>query len=290
MSTKRDYYKVLGLEKTATKDEIKAAYRTLAKKYHPDVNKSANATEMFQEISEAYEVLYDDTKRQQYDRFGHMENNGGFGGFGGFQQQGGFSSFNGNLNDLFGDIFGGFGFGNFRSANQPMRGKSIHQQVRITLEDVYTGKKLKVKKADNSMIDISIPKGVENGMELRIKDGGHEGRNGGPKGYLILQIIINETAGYEIRGRDLYYQLNINYFDLLLGQKITLNYLDGNELKFKFPECTNPHDLIRIKNKGLPYLNSSRFGDLYISLTPQMPKRLSSRMRKQIEDLKLSFI
>jgi molecular chaperone DnaJ len=359
-NTKRDYYEVLGVSKDSNKDEIKRAYRKLAMKYHPDVNKdNPDAEKHFMEINQAYEVLSDPKKRATYDQFGHAGVDGQAGGFGGF-------SFDDLNNFNFGSIFeemmgggfgGGFGFNNFqRNPNAPRKGRDLVKVVKITLEQVAKGASVTVnvntedpcpvcggkgyeKESDVSICDkchgtgvvnsiqqtpfgtfqskktcnkckgtgkiinkacsnchgkktikvnknikIDIPKGIQDGMELRVKGRGEAGFNGGPTGDLYLKVKIIEAAGIERRDTDLYIKLPMPIIKLMMGTEVHIP-LFGKDIKFDIKAMHDPSDKIRIKGKGLPKFNSAFVGNLYIELIPRLPKKLSRKAKKVLEDI-----
>jgi molecular chaperone DnaJ len=360
MSDKRDYYEILGVAKDANKDEIKRAYRKLAMKFHPDVNKdNPEAEKKFMEINEAYEVLSDPKKRATYDQFGHAGVDGQAGGFGGF-------SFDDLNNFNFGSIFeemmggafnGGFGFNNFqRNPNAPQKGRDIVKVVRISLEQVAKGATVTVnvntedpcpvcngkgyeKETDASICDkchgtgvvnsvqqtpfgtfqskkacpkckgtgkvvnkvchncngkktikvnknikVDIPKGIKDGMELRVRGRGEAGLNGGPTGDLYIKIEVVQQPGIERRENDLYVKLPMPVVKLMTGTEVSIP-LFGKEVKFDIKPMHNPSDKIRIKGKGLPQFNTSYVGNLYVELIPTLPKKLTRKAKKAISEI-----
>ena len=349
---KRDYYEVLGVDKSATEEEIKKAYRQLAKKYHPDVNPSEEAAAKFKEASEAYAVLSDSSKRQQYDQFGHAA----FDGTGGYS--GGGFDFNGaDFGDMFGDIFGDiFGGGRARqNPNGPMKGASIRTSVRISfmesvfgatktlslnLKDpcptcngtgakpgtspkmcpkcggkgqvVYTqqsffgtvrnvqtcpncnggGKIIEEKcttcggsgyTSSRKQIEVTIPAGIRSGMSVRISEKGEPGINGGPRGDLMVEVLVEEDSNYYRQDNDLYTNVNISYAVAALGGSVVIDTVDGKVL-YDVKEGTQTGTRVRLKGKGVPSLQNKNIrGDQYVTLTVETPTKLSKEAKELLE-------
>ena len=285
MATKRDYYEILGVSKSASDAEIKSAYRKLARKHHPDVDKSAGAAEKFKEISEAYQVLSDAQKRKSYDQFGHS----GPTPFGGFGNQGGsrtysWSSGGGNPNvqfdfggfedpfDLFEQIFGGSGFGGFQrrrptyqlsiSFDEAMKG--ISKDVEIEERDQHgrlTRKRLKIK----------VPAGVDNGTKMRFND---------------LDIVFNVSRNLEFlrEGADIFSEITVNIPQLVLGDVFEVNTVQG-KVKVKVPPGTQPGSLVKLKGKGVPRLGTTGHGDHYVRVNLEVPKNPSKQEKQLYEEL-----
>lgn len=292
----KDYYKTLGLEKNASKDDIKKAFRKLAHEHHPDKNKGNSESEKrFKEASEAYSVLSDDQKRAQYDRFGSAgmggggfnPNTGGFGGFdfSGFQQGGGFSFNQGgvefDLGDIFGDLFGG--------GRRPKRGKNITVDVELSFKESIFGteKEINVEKV---RLTVKIPAGIENGQGLRIAGKGEDGPGG--KGDLIVRIWVKEHAHIHKEGFDLVMSAHINLTTALIGGSVDLETLDGI-IEMNIPVGTSHGEILRVKGKGVPYEQAGgifgtggRRGDLLVVTQVKMPKKLSKKAKELIEELK----
>ncbi|MEN9913009.1 MAG: molecular chaperone DnaJ [Candidatus Parcubacteria bacterium] len=290
----KDYYKTLGIEKSASKDDIKKAFRKLAHEHHPDKNKGNAASEQkFKEASEAYSVLSDDTKRAQYDRFGSAgpgnPGQGGFGGFdfSGFQQGGGGFHFNQggvefDLGDIFGEFFGGGG-------RRPRKGRNITVDVELTFKDSIFGieKEISVEK---TKLAIKIPPGIENGQGLRVGGKGEPGE-GGP-GDLIVRVWVKEHAHIRKEGFDLVMEQPIKLTTALAGGSIDLDTLDG-AIELKIPAGTSHGEILRVKGKGVPYENQGsvfgtggRRGDLLVVTHIEMPRKLSKKAKELIEGLK----
>ncbi len=288
----KDYYKSLGVEKNATKDDIKKAFRKLAHEHHPD--KGGNA-EKFKEVSEAYSVLSDDQKRAQYDQFGSAGPTGaGYGGAGGFNAQDfgfDFSGFNQggqnfdfDLGDIFGDFFGG-GFG-----RRQRKGRDISVDLEISFYESVFGAEKQIRLTKNSSgtmkeekFTVTIPAGIDNGQTLRLPNAGETIKDGTP-GDLYIKIHVKKDPLFKKEGKDLVTELNIKLSDALLGAKYTLKTLDG-DIELKVPEGAEFGQILRIKGKGVP-IGGSKRGDLLIKLNIKIPTRLSRKAREDVESLK----
>lgn len=283
----KDYYKILGVDKNASKDDIKKAFRKLAHEYHPDKNKG-NDTK-FKEINEAYTALSDDTKRQQYDTFGSSgpsgfnPNQGGQGGFnaGGFdfsgfarqyQNQNG-QAFEFDLGDIFGDFFGG--------GRRPRRGANITIDVQLSFKESVFGveKELNINK---EKITVKIPAGVENGQGLRVSGKGEAGQGG--KGDLIVRIWVEDHPVFRKEGFNLIMELNLKLTTALLGATLDVETLEG-KIELKIPAGTTHNEILRVRQKGVPDERGRR-GDLLIVTKVEMPRKLSKQAQKLVEDLK----
>lgn len=347
---KRDYYEVLGVSKTATDEEIKKAYRKLAKKYHPDMNPGdKDAEKKFKEASEAYAVLSDKEKRSQYDQFGHAA----FDGTGGFGA-GGFDFTGADFSDIFGDLFGGM-FGGSRSrgpSNGPMKGSNIRTSVRITfLEAVFgtekeltlnlkdpcptcngtgakpgtspqmcpkcggkgqvvftqqsffgtvrnvqtcpdcggTGKIIKDKCADcggtgyitnRKAINVTIPAGIDNGQSVRIREKGEPGINGGPRGDLLVEVIVSPHETFERDGFDIFSIVKISYPIAALGGSVMIDTVDGR-IVYDIKAGTQTGTQVRFRNKGVPTLRNKEIrGNHYVTFVVDIPTKLSKEAKE----------
>jgi len=302
----KDYYKILGVSKNASADEIKKAYRKLAVKYHPDKNpENKEAETRFKEISEAYEVLRDPEKRKKYDQLGSNWNQfqgadaGGFdfSQFGGGRKGKSRSYFSGNMDDLFGDsdsgfsdffnaFFGGFGGSSegFRQQAQQAKGKDLRSELTISLSEAYHGTS-RLLNINGQRIKINIKPGAYNGQELRIKGKGGKGRNGGPDGDIYLTINVQPGKNYSINGNDLVMQTDIDLYTAVLGGKININTLSG-KLNINIPKGTQNGTKLRVKGKGMPvYGKSETFGDLFLQLNILIPTNLSKKEEELFRQL-----
>ena len=351
MADKRDYYEVLGVSKTASDDEIKKAFRTLAKKYHPDMHPGdKECEEKFKEAQEAYAVLSDAEKRKQYDQFGHAAFDGTGGGAGGFD----FSGM--DMGDIFGDIFGDFfGGGSRRRTNDgPMKGSNLRASVRITFEEaifgcekeiemvlkdechtchgtgakpgttpetcpkcggkgkvVFTqqsffgtvqnvqtcpdcggsGKIIKDKCPDcrgtgyiasKKKIQVSIPAGIDNGQSVRIREKGEPGINGGPRGDLLVEVVVSRHPSLQRQDMNIYSTAQISFAQAALGGEIRIHTVDGDVL-YEVKPGTQTNTRIRLKGKGVPSLrNKSVRGDHYVDLVVQTPTGLSADAKEAL--------
>ncbi len=363
MSEKRDYYEVLGVDKNASEDDIKKAYKKLAKKYHPDLNRDdpKTAEEKFKEVNEAYEVLKDPQKKAQYDQFGHdafssggNPRGGGFsGGFSGFDfGGGGFGGFGGGFEDILNDFFGGR---STRKSNGPKRGADLQYDLRISFEDAAFGKETEVEiprtetcevchgsgaaagsqpetcpickgtgqvqhsmktpfgviaqstpcekchgtgkivknpcKACNGLgkknvrkkINVSIPRGVDNGARLRIGGAGNAGERGGENGDLFLRINIAPHAIYTRQGTEVIIELPINFVQAALGATVQVPTLDG-KVDLKIPAGIQSGQVLRIKGKGIPSLRGNGRGDEHVRVKVITPQNLSNRQKDLLKE------
>ena len=306
----KDYYKILGVSKTANDQEIKSAYRKLAKKYHPDVNKEAGAEQRYKDINEAYEVLSDPDKRQKYDTLGpDWERAQQFGGQGGgFQGFGGFPGgvrmeFNGDgsgFSDFFQTIFGQMGgqgggfsgdiFGRGSSrASRASRGQDSEVRLTLSLEDVLsapTKRKITLKgQSGPRTIDVNLPRGIREGSKLKLRGQGSAGRNGGENGDLYVVVHIDNAGRYEIDGYDLTTSVNVMPWDAVLGGVANVQTPEG-AVKVKIPSGAQPGTRLRLHGRGLPMRGGDLRGDLFAKIEITMPTEISSRERDLWEQIK----
>ncbi|MCB0419797.1 MAG: DnaJ domain-containing protein [Bdellovibrionales bacterium] len=300
MSGKKDYYAVLGVQKGATTAEIKKAYRQLAKKYHPDTNQNSSvAEEKFKEITEAYDVLSDEKKRQMYDQFGSSEPFGGgenpFAGFAGFGGAKGFGGFQQDgpdpFGDFFGDIFRGAGTQQKRRPNGPRKGADLKYTLNITLEECARGCEKSIHfvrkrggKDDTAKLSVTIPAGVKDGQRLKLKNEGDSGSNSGPNGdlYVIIQLI--EHPLFQRKKNDVFMELPISFVDAIIGTSIEVPTLLG-KASIKVPPGTHTGQVFRLRGKGFPETSSSSSGDMLIKVAVDVPKDLNSEQIALIKSL-----
>jgi len=302
-----DYYSILGLDRKASADDIKKAYRKLARKYHPDVNpNNAEANAKFQQINEANEVLSDPEKRKKYDEYGenwkHAEEyekarqqqsrNGGFadfGGGGGYQYSSGFSGDDmGGFSDFFENLFGGRGgaqAGSGRSRRTAgFKGQDYKTELHLKLRDAAQTHKQTLT-VNGKNIRITIPAGVEDGQVIKLSGQGGAGMNGGPNGDLYITFVIEKDAVFQRKGNDLYATVPLNLYTAVLGGEATITTLDG-KVKLKVKPETQNGEKVRLKGKGFPvYKKDGNFGDLFITYSIQIPTNLTEKQKELFNQL-----
>ncbi len=355
MADKRDYYETLGIDKSASQDEIKKAYRKKAKEYHPDLNPgNADAEQKFKEVNEAYAVLSDEQKKAQYDQFGHAAfEQGGGGGYGSYGA-GGFDGFGFDMGDIFSSIFGGGSGNRANRAKAPVDGDDILVRVVISFEEAVFGCKEEIsypriqkcgecsgtgaqkgtsidkcskcggrgtitvqqrtifgmtqttrpcpdcngtgesikkpcpnckgKKMVkvNKKLEVSIPAGIDDGQRVVLRSQGHEGRNGGYAGDLIIQVSVRPHPVFERDGFDLYCDVPITFYEAALGAKIKIPTLEG-EIELDIPEGTQTGTVFTVKQKGITMINSKGKGNLYVKVVVETPRALSADQKKLMQ-------
>ena len=310
--SEKDYYKILGVDKKASDEEIKKAYRKLAMKYHPDRNKGdKNAEEKFKELSEAYAVLSDKEKKKQYDTFGSA----------GFQQRysqedifQGFDfsnlfrefGFGGGTENIFGQRSGHPGGGGYRSYTfnrgghpfdfgdsyahvpRPQQGADQMYELAITLKEAAQGAEKQLsfrlgKKMEK--VVVKIPPGITTGKKLRIPGKGEPGQAGGPAGDLFMQIKVLEDPLFQLDEPNLIVEKEISFTQAVLGTDVEVPTLDGKSLQVKIPPGTQPQSKLRLKGYGLPILGGKGKGDQFVKVLVRVPKKLSDHQKKLMEEL-----
>jgi curved DNA-binding protein len=292
----RDYYEVLGVPRGAGDEEIRSAYRKLAREYHPDVNKDPGAEDRFKEVSEAYEVLRDPEKREKYDRLGSnwkagedVSGTSGFsgggsgfgGGFGGGNGQG-FGG-DGGFSDFFESFFGGGRGGSAGFEGFSMRGGDQEAPLEVTLEEAARGGKRRISLADGRDFEVRIPPGVRDGQKIRLAGQGGEGASGGPAGDLYLRVRIKRHPRFRREGDDLVVEIPVAPWEAALGATVPVPTLDGSA-KVKVPAGSSSGRRLRLKGEGMPG-PGGRKGDLYASVRIVVPKKLEKRERELFEEL-----
>ncbi|HEC1764099.1 TPA: J domain-containing protein [Campylobacter lari] len=267
-------YETLGVSQNASADEIKKAYRKLARQYHPDINKEAGAEEKFKEINAAYEILSDEKKRAQYDRYGDSM----FGGqsFHDFSRNAGGADINDILNNIFGGGFGGFGRGfsssnNFRSGFGGFGGfeedLDLQASVKIPFEKGILGGEHTIN-INNEQVKIKIPHGIKDGEKLRIRGKGKSFQ--GQKGDLILKVELEKSDEYEREDDDLYKKVEISLKTALFGDKISV-HTPRKEVKITIPPNSKNNQKIRLKGYGVQNRKTDLYGDMYLILNVKIP-------------------
>ncbi len=310
--TFQDYYQLLEVPRDATPDQIQAAYRKLARKYHPDVNKEPGAEERFKQVSEAYDVLRDPEKRRQYDALGPNWRAGqdftpppgwgdnarveyrtvrpedfGFGGLGGD-----------DFSDFFGSLFGGdLGGGpRVRRGTARPRGQDIEGEISVSLEDAYRGMTQKVTlgrpvigsdgqvREEAQTLDIRIPPGTTDGAVVRVAGQGGSGSGGGEAGDLYIRVRVAPHPVFRVEGPDLFVDVPVTPWEAALGAEIPVPTLDG-PVRMRLPAGTGPGKRLRLRGQGLPDRSGGR-GDLYAAIRIEVPRTLSKRERELFEALR----
>jgi len=320
----KDYYNLLGIKRDASEQEIKRAYRRLARKHHPDVNPGdKDAEAKFKDINEAYEVLSDKDKRQKYDQYGdqwqYADQFAKAGGpqsqYGGFYQSGGqaFSFEDGDLGSIFGDLFGGTRGSGFRRQTRPRRGRNIEQSIEVTLEEAcnganrvlsFTGDQAcpscsgtgHIQKAicsvcrgsgsiaDMKQLEVKIPPGVKNGSRVRIASKGEPGYAGGPSGDLFLITSVKAHNLFERKGDNLHVEVSVPLTLAILGGEIQVPTLKG-KLALKIPPETQNGRAFRLSGQGMPHLRGSAKGDLLAKVKVVLPTNLSKDEKELFKQL-----
>ncbi len=309
MQNFKDYYSILGISKQASSDEIKQAYRKLARKYHPDVNPdNPEAEEKFKDVSEAYEILSDTNKRKQYDQFGQYYQQGGFrpkanpytGGspFGGspFTADPGFGGFGGNTVDFtqFDDfqefidqLLGKVGTpGSSTGAGRASSGANVSNYdaeatIHLTLPEAYEGGKKRLR-VEGRVLEVNIPPGISPGKKVRLRGQGHPKPSGGA-GDLYLKVEFKEHPFYRLEGSDLYCDLPVSPSEAVLGAQVPVPTLDG-EVRLRIPAGIQPGRKLRLPEKGFPKGKGQR-GDQYVVVQITVPSQISEAEKELYEKL-----
>ncbi len=273
----RDPYVVLGVSRDAPADEIRRAYKKLARKYHPDVNAGDRAAEeRFKEVSAAYDVLGDPEKRKRYDRFGSAEGFGHAGGPGGFGGAG--------FEDLFGSIFGGgarggpfangpFGggpFGGGRARRAAARGRNVEREIEIDFLDAVNGGEIRVTGEAGASLVVKIPPGSDDGARIRVAGQGEPGRGGGPAGHLILVLRVRPHPFFRREGDELSLDLPVTIPELVRGAEVQVP-TPGGPVTMRIPSHSRSGQRMRLRGRGVPHGKSGARGDLYVRLVAVLP-------------------
>lgn len=314
----RDYYEILGVKKDASQEQIKKAYRKLARKYHPDVNPDdPNAEEKFKDINEAYQVLSDEEKRSKYDRFGsqwkqYQQRGGraedfdwsqwapqgqpGMGGYRTVSQEEFEQMFGGGLggfSDFFSTLFGGMGGARpgarttrGPSAQTMQQGRDIEHPIEISLEEAFNGTTRLLSFEDGRRIEATIPPGVKTGSKIRLSGQGSSGPRG--SGDLYLRVKVASHPKFTRDGDDLRIDQPVDFFTALLGGEVNVSSID-KMVKLTIPPESDSGKTFRLKGLGMPKLNNpEKHGDLYVTLQVQVPKNLTAEQKKKFKELQKS--
>jgi DnaJ-class molecular chaperone len=283
-----DYYSTLGVDRNATDDDIKKAYRKLAMKHHPDRG-GDEAT--FKKISEAYDILSDPQKKQIVDLGGDPKNQGG-GGYGNSFNQGPFEfHFGGGVPPGMEDIFGRFGFGS-GFGRQPMKkNKTLNINVDITLEDVLTGKDINAEitipgSGKRKMINIAIPAGIEHGQQIRYEGMGDDAIRDIRPGDLIVNVNVRPHSRFRREHTDIVLEKSVSVWDAIIGSSLDIETLDGKVLTISVPQGTKHGTVLSCRGEGLPIMRSKNRGNLLIMIKVDMPKNLSESQLEKIKSLR----
>lgn len=297
-----DYYSVLGLEKGASQQEIKKAYRKLARKYHPDLNPNdTSAQQKFQQINEAHEVLSDPEKRKKYDQYGEQwqhadqfekarQQGGGYqqpeghgSGYSGYQSYNASEGFeDDHFSDFFQSMFGGAYTSSERRTG--FRGQDFSSQLQLNLTEVFESHK-RTLTVNGKNIRLTIPAGVEDGQTIKIRGHGGPGVNGGPPGDLYITFQILNDTQFRRDGKNIYCEVPLDIFTAILGGEITTNTFSG-KAKVQVKPGTQGGTTVKLKGKGFPvYKQKDTFGDLLITYQIRVPTNLSPDEKKLIEEL-----
>lgn len=304
----KDYYAALGVSESATPEEIKKAYRKLARKYHPDVSKEADADARFKEVGEAYEVLKDPEKRAEYDQLrkygargdGSFEPPPGWQSASGFGTGGYTEADAGQFSDFFEEIFGGrrggaggFGGGGFRQHTMKRRGEDVHARLSLFLEETFHGCEKQVQYIVHELDDhgrlvprkkhlkVKVPAGMREGQHIRLKGQGSPGIGGGASGDLFIEVELAPHPHFTVEGRDLLVTIPVAPWEAALGASVTVPTV-GGKVNLKIPQGSNSGRKLRLKGKGLP---GKHPGDQIVVLQVVLPEQHSDKARSLYEQL-----
>lgn len=295
----RDYYEVLGVKKGASMEELKKAYRKLAVKYHPDKNPGdKQAEDRFKEINEAYAVLSDPKKKEQFDQYGsntfhqRYSQEDIFKGFDVgdmFKDQGqGFGT-----DDIFSRIFGdamrrqrgGAGHGHGRMAAS--KGEDFNMEIQVTFRDAYDGAEKRIafmREGAREELSVKIPAGIESGAKLRVAGRGGAGRMGGPAGDLFLTVTVGTDAIFQREGADIILTHEVRFSEAVLGGAIDVPTMEGTK-RIKIPAGIQPGTKVRLKGLGFPHLGKKERGDMYVRIGVKVPEKHTPRQKELLEQL-----
>lgn len=285
-----DYYKILGIDKSANEADIKKAYRKLARKYHPDLNPNDDSSKVkFQELNEANEVLSDPEKRKKYDKYGkdwkHADE---FEKQGQHQQQNRSSKANSSefneqdYSSFFESMFGNMGGGRQRTSS--FKGQDYTSEIRLNILDILVSQKQTLS-VNGKNIRFTIPAGVENGQIIKISGHGAPGINGGPNGDLYISFVIDNSTNFKREGNTLHIEVNLDLFTAVLGGEIMIDTL-SSKVKLTIAEGTQNGSKVKLKGKGMPiYKKEGEFGDLIVTYAIKIPTNLSEKQKELFKEI-----
>src|SRR5256885_63932 len=282
----RDYYETLAVPRDATSEQIRSAYRKLARRYHPDLNEDEDAEERFKEVAEAYEVLSDGEKRERYDRLGANWREGedvsgapGFEGFGRATDGVRFEFGDGGFSDFFESLFGSARTGDVR-----IRGADLEAAVDLSLEEAAAGGPLRISLDDGRSFTVNVPAGVRDGQRIRLAGRGGEGIGEGSTGDLYLRVHLRPHRTFRVEGRDLHLDVPVTPWDAALGTTLEVPTLTGSA-KVRLPAGSSSGRRLRLRGEGMPD-RQGRPGDLYARVQIMVPRELDERERQLFEELR----
>lgn len=279
-----DPYKVLGVARNASDEELRRAYRRLAKKNHPDLNAGDKAAETFKKISTAYAILGDEEKRRAFDR-GEIDANGeprGFhssgahGGFASGANTRGFQGAEAGFGDIFSDLFGGRG-GAGRAGDYAMRGQDVRYTLEVDFIEAVQGTKKRVTLPEGGVLDLGVPAGVSDGQTLRLKGKGSPGVRGGSHGDALIEIKVRPHAEFKRQGQDILLELPITIDEAILGAKIKVPTVSG-QVQVTIPKGTDSGRMLRLKGKGVVNKTTGKTGDQLVSIRIAMPDEIDDQL------------
>lgn len=278
-----NYYDILGISRSASQDEIKKAFRKLAAKHHPD---KGGDHKKFVEIKEAYETLSDPLKRTQYDNYGSSEQ------YRGFHDNSGFgSTYAHGFEDIIKDVFGQQAFSDMfrqgRKREHRDKNKSLNLNVELTLLEAFQGKKLLLEvplpSGRKQIVDTRIPEGIESGMTVRLQGLGDDSLAYVPPGDILITVRVLDDKNYRREGIDLYTNLTVSVYDLILGSKVKVNHISGKSFELNIPAGTQPGTTFSMKGQGMPTVNKTGYGTLYVTVKGNVPKNINDKEKELIQ-------
>jgi molecular chaperone DnaJ len=300
LAAKKDFYSTLGVSRSASQDEIKKAYRKLAMKYHPDKNPNdKKAEEQFKEISEAYEILSDEKKREMYDQFGFAGAGAGYAGagaggpgFGGFQQGFGSSDdFQDIFGDMFGDVFGGRAGGGFRQSRRPQRGADLRYTLTISFEESALGTEKTISfirhrngREETARLSVKVPAGVKPGQRLKLSGEGDGAPQAGASGDLYVIIQVQEHPLFRREEDDVLLDAPVSYTDAILGGEIEVPTLTGR-VALKVHAGSHSGQVFRLKGKGFPKSGGFGAGDMRVRILIDTPSHITGKQKELVQEL-----